>query len=904
MEPDGRRAEPRLPLLDRLLLGLIRGDGAEFVVGDVLERYRDDIRSGMDPRHAARRLRRQAGVSAVWWWTGRRRGAAPGRGSRKEGGGMGTWMMETGIAVRSLARRPGLAVAVVATLGLGVGATGTVYSVVDAVLVRPLPYADPGTLVAMGNTFPRRVWADRDADLQHLAGVSVANWMDYRERLRSFAGVEAAEATNVLLPDVGDGPELATALRVSEGFFSLLGVTPALGRTFLPEEHADGGPAAFLLSHGTWIRRFGGDPAVVGRPAFGTEGGVIVGILPEGFRPPEALLAWTPDFWMPLQPEHPRYAERGARSLLVVGRLAPGIALDDARDEAQAVARAVAADHPDGNVYEDGEILGLGANDLKNETVGGARRLLVLFLAASGVLLLIASLNAATLFLARTLERTRELGVRAALGAGGGALVRLVLTESVLLALAGGALGALLTYAGVEAVHRFAPPSVPRLDEVRGDGRVLALTLLVAAGCGILVGLVPALRLGRGGPGGALRGGAGDTGPASGARLRSTLVASQVAGAVVLLTGAGLLVRSFDQLRAVDPGFEPEALLTLRMDTKRPGASGAAAWQDWDDVLARVGAVPGVVAAAGTSNPPFQSPFWAPWVRLPGEGVDVRESNAGYAVTPGYFDVVGTRLLRGRDFEAGDGPDGPFVAVVNEAWVRARMGGADPLGQRLRFTDDEQRMVTVVGVVEDVVQERSQEGPLPAIYVPYTQVDWPFVQVVARLDLPPTTVVPEVRRALAAFSPVVPPRDVRMMDERIAASRVDPRFQMLLLGGFAGLALILASAGLYGSLSHAVTRRRREMGIRVALGAARPGLLALVVGQGLRVAGSGLVVGLGLAAALARVLAGLLYGVTPWDPATYGMVAAVLLAVATVASLVPARRATAVANPVEVLRSE
>lgn len=814
---------------------------------------------------------------------------------------MGGWIRDVRLSLRSLGRRPGLAATVAVTLGLGIGATSTMYSVVDTVLLRPLPYEDSGRLTVVGNTFPRREWDDQDADLQHLAGVSVLNWVEYRARTRSFASIEAVEYISVLLPDEGSGPELASAARISDGFLGLFGVVPVLGRTFLPEEHQAGGPEVLLMSHGTWMRRFGGDPTVVGRTVGGPGGGTVVGVLPEDFRVPAALSVGQPEFWQPLEPDNQRYVDRGRRSLSLVARLAPGVTLDQARAGVAQVAADVAAAFPDGNVFDDGGAFGLGANDLKNATVGASRRILLLFLGASALLLLIAVLNAATLLLARTLERSRELGVRSALGAGRGTLVRLLLTESLLLAVGGGTLGALLAYGGVDLLHRFGPSSIPRLEEIVLHARILAVTSATAVLAGLLAGAVPAFRQGVRPPGQYLQG--GRSGTEGGVRLRNALVVAQVAVAVVMLSVGGLLLNSFVQLRAVDPGFDAQGLLTLRMDTKRPGAENIPAWQDWDAVVAEVASVPGVRAAAGTSNPPFQSPYWAPWVRLPDEGVDVHEANAGYSVTPGYFGVVGTRILKGRDFGPEDGPDGPFVAIVNESWLRERFGGREALGQLLRFSDEDERMVTIVGVVEDVIQERAQEGRLPAVYVPYTQTDWPFVQVVARLDLPAATVVPEVRKALARFSPNVPPRDVRTMDERMAATRTDPRFQTLLITAFAVTALLLASAGLYGSLSHAVSRRRRELGIRVALGAARTGLVTMVVGQGLRLSGAGLALGLVGAVSVTRLFEAFLYGITPRDPLTYVSVVGVLGVVSILASFVPARRATAV-DPVEVLNAE
>lgn len=827
---------------------------------------------------------------------------------------MGAWMQDVRISWRNLARRPGFALTVVATLALGIGATSTIYSVVDAVLLRPLRYRDASTLVAVGNTFPRREWDDQGAGLQHLAGVSVANWLDYRGRVSGLDALAAVEPSSVLMPDRGNGPELVSAARISASFLATLGVAPVLGRDFAAEEHAPGSGAVALLSYGAWVRRFGGDPSVVGsRLGRGDSGAIIVGVLPRDFRAPELFFPSQPDFWLPLQPGDARYADRGRRSLYLVGRLAPGVTVEQAREEARRVAADVAREHPDGNVYPGGEALGLGLNDLRAATVGASRQILELFMGASGLLLLIACLNAATLLLARSLDRARELGVRAALGAGRRTLVRLVVSESLLLAVASGVVGTALAYAGVAAVHRFGPSSIPRLEEIGVDGRILGVTAALTVAVGIGVGLVPALRGGRRAMAAGLSQGQWGTQGRSGARLRAGLVSGQIALAVVLLSSAGLLSASVLHLRGVDPGFDPHGVVTFRMPLK--SAQPSQPWQDWDAVLERVAAIPGVQAVGGTSNVPFQSPYWSPWVRLPEQGEEVRESTAGYAVTPGYLQAVRTRLLAGRGFGPGDGPDGPWVALVNEAFVRQRLLGREGggpstdaamrgvLGQELRFTDEEERMVRVVGVVENVIQERAQEGPLPAIYVPYTQVPWPFVQVALRSGLPPSTVAGEVRKAMADLDPSVPVLDLRAMEARMAATRADPRFRSLLIGFFAALALLLASAGLYGSLAHVVSRRRRELGIRVALGAARRGVVALVVGQGIGIAAVGLVLGLAGSLAVSRLLSGFLYGVTPTDPLTYGAVVALLGGVAALASFVPARRATGV-DPVEVLRSE
>ena len=913
-----------LPWPERALVGLlVRGEGSEFVVGDLVERWADDLAAGVGRTEAGRRLRRNVLRTVGHWWkpsavAARRRAARavsqaasavdrePGKGRWE---GMGAFTQDLRIAARTLTRRPGLALAVIVTLALGISTTTTIFSVVEGVVIRPLPFRDPGALVSMGTTFPGREWREDVPGLMHLAGMSVANWTDLRARARSYEDVAAAEASSMLLPDRGDGPELVAGERVSSGFFELLGVTPALGRTFLPEEYrtdvADG--TTMLISWGAFQRRFGADPAVVGT-ALDKVGipATIVGVLPRDFRPPEALFPSVPEFWMPLQPEHPRYADRGRRSVAVLGRLRGGTTVEQARAEGVRIAAELAEEHPEGNVYPNGTWFGIGVNDLHADTVGGTGRTLLIFLGASALLLLLAALNSAMLLLARALDRTRELGVRVALGAGRGRVVRLLLTEAGLLALLGGGLGVALAYGGIEVFLRFAPRSIPSTDRVALDGTVLGVAVLLSVGAGVAAGMLPALRAARRAPWERLRGG-GRAAAQADTRLRSWFVGGQLAIAVLLLAGAGLLLSSFVRLLTVDTGFDAQGLMSMRVDLKRPNApAGEEDWQAWDAVLAEVSRVPGLSAVAGTTNPPFQDPFWAPWIALPGDAPEQRrEGIAGYAVTPGYFDAVGTRLLRGRGFEAMDGPDAARVAIVNEAFAREAMAGADPLGTtvRQREGEGEGEETTIVGVVEDVVQARAEDGARPAIYFPYRQVPWPLIQVVVRSELPSADVASALRRAVARFNPFVPPQDLRTMEARMAATRTTPRFQMVLVGSLALIALLLAAAGLYGAQAHAVGRRRRELGVRVALGAARRGILWMVVAQGLRVAVVGLAVGLTAALALTRVLSGFLFGVRPTDPLTYAGVALVLLVAAVAASLVPALRATAV-DPVEVLRAE
>ena len=907
------RIEGGIPLLDRLLLALVRGRGAEFVVGDVLERYAADLAGGMAAWKARRRLRRQAMATVASWW---RPGVVSDRrmhGNGIHGGwGMGGLMKEFSIAIRSVIRKPGAALAVVATLGLGIGATTSIYSVVDGILLRPLRYEDAEELVAVGTTFPGREWDDEGGGLMHLAGSSMPNYLEFEVRARSFSGLAPIHWSSVLLPDEGSGPELVNTAFVGEDFFSILAVSPALGRMFGPDEYTvSAAETPVLLSHGAWQRRFGGDPAVVGQPLtpVGTPT-TIVGILPADFTPPEALFGPVPEFWFPIQPDHARYQDRGGRGLVIVGRLAPGSTVQSARAEMSSIADAVAVDFPDGNVFPDGSHFGAGVNGLLEHTVGSSGKILGIFLGASALLLLIAILNAATLLLARGVDRTQEMGVRVALGAGHARIVRLMLAESLVLSFVGGLMGILLAFAGVAAFHRYGPSSLPRMTEVAVDGPILLVTVALALAAGLFAGLLPALRATGSVPWAGL-GGAGSRGASGGGtRLRTTLVSGQLALAVLLLSGAGLLLRSFVELKSVEPGFRAEGLITFRAVTKRPGApEGEESWQAWDLVLNEVRSVPGLQAVAGTSNPPFQSPYWAPRVLLPGDALDSRrEGITGYSVTPGYLEAVGTRLLRGRDIAAQDVGGGQRVALVNEAFIADQLGGGEALGVQLRMTGSDEGEaglinVEIVGVVENVVQTRAQEGAVSAIYVPYSHADWAFVQVAVRTDRPAEQVIPELRRAVARFNPVAPLMDVRTMEDRMAATRTDPRFQALLLGTFSLVALLLAAAGLYASLAHAVGRRSRELGIRMALGARRGGVLSMVLLQGMRVAGAGLIVGVAGAMALNRVLRTFLFEVEPADPVTLAAVVLLLAAVAASASILPARRATAV-DPVTVLKSD
>ena len=826
-----------------------------------------------------------------------------GRGSlgTRRGGAMaiGAWMNDLRIAARGLARRPGFALGVAITLGLGIGATTTVYSVVDGVMIRPLSYDEPSALVTVGNVLPETAWLDEEAGLQDIGMMSTQTYLQFRERTRSFARLAAIEPAFALLSDAGDGREIARRVRVSSELFEILGVSPALGRTFLPEEYSVRPGTALMLTYGAWQRRFGGDPDVVGQPMERyPQSPTIVGVLPRDFRPPEAFFPNddVADFWQPQRV--------GQASGFVLGRLRPNTSVEEARAEAGRIAEELAADDPE-RALPNGSHVGIGVNGLHAQTVGTTGKALGLFLGAAGMLLLLAAMNAATLLVVRSLDRTREFGVRMALGAGRARVVRLLAAEAGILSIVGGALGVVLAYGGVGAFLRYAPSSIPRSSEVGVDARVLALAAAVSLGTGVIVGLLPALRLSRRGSWERLQW-AGPSASEPASRLRAVLVGGQTTVAVVLVSGAALLFNSFVRMRTVDLGFEADGLITMLVAVPGTGGVGMRVppWEGWDIALAAVGSVPGVQAAAGTNTLPLRATDEAELVLAGDTPGAVRGGIAEYVITPGYLETMGTEVLQGRDFERQDGPDAERVVIVNESFVGTLPQGEDPIDLVIRMRRGEQvSTMRIVGVVEDVVRTRVQDGSGPVYYVPYTQqpIGGALV-VVVKTTLPTNVIVPELQRAVARVAPARSAEVVTMEDLR-AATLTTPLFQTILIGAFALVAMLLAAAGLYGSLAHSVGRRQREIGVRMALGADHAGVLRMVLSQGMRLSMAGLALGMTASLFLTRVLTGFLYGVEPNDPTTLLMVGAVMALVSAAACLMPARRATAV-DPVRVLKAE
>jgi putative ABC transport system permease protein len=908
----------RLPFF-RLLGGLIRGTGSEFLRGDLIEDYRARVACGQSRIGAeAAYLIDVLGSVARWWSPAatrqRRRNELDGsydpqRTWRGRGGGhMGDWVTELRQGARGLVRRPGFTLLAVLTLALGIGATTTIISVVDSVVLRPLPYENPDELMSVGLTFPDREWNPDVGGLQNLEAVSYLNFLELKDRTRAFAQLGGMQRLTGLLPDAGLGPEIVGMGAVTEGFLEMVGAPLVLGRTFSPDEY-DGSASVVLLSQQAWITRYGSDPNVIGLDIAQNSvvSNTVVGVLAKDFTPPEALMGGGLggdgiEFWIPLNVDHGRYRARQQGHLNVIGRLAPGSTIESARAELQRFGSEIAREFPAASVLADGTHRGYGTNTLLAETVGTSGRALIMFLGAAALLLAIAALNAANLLLVRGLDRSSEMSIRLALGAGRGSLVRGVLTESLLISALGGVLGVALSYLGVELFLKLSP-DLPRLAEVGVDGRILAITAAVSIGAGLLTGLAPIAGLGRIDPAHGMKEDAG-RGTYTGGRLRSALVTFQLGLALVLAVGASLLLHSFVRLRTVDPGFEPEGLTAFTMPVKRPGGPDQV-WQSWDELLAAVRQTPGLIDVGATSNLPFEASSWAPAVLLPDDPEeDQRTGISGYVISRNYLRTAGIDIVQGRPFESTDGPDGQRVALVNEAFLRAHFPVGDPIGMEIRLPEEtEAGPRRVVGVVEDVVQVRPEDGWRPAIYVPYTQAQSSIVKVAVRSSTETETPFAQLREAGARFTTAIPILDMARLPSRIRAVRTGPRFQVALLTAFAAVALLLAAIGLYGSLAHSVGRRTRELGVRVALGAGPGTIYALVLRNGMAIAATGLGIGLVGSVALSRLIERYLFEVAPLDPTAF-LVASVGLVVATLlAVLRPAHRAARV-NVVDCLKAE
>jgi len=787
-------------------------------------------------------------------------------------------------AVRQMLKAPGFTAVAVLTLAFGVGASSAVFSIVNAVMLRPLPYPQQDRLVRVLELVP---------ELGRFA-VAPGNFLDWRAQNTSFDGI-AAFGTGYETLVGAESAERIPRTTVSWNVFDVLGVSPALGRTFRQDEDLPKQNNVVILTHGMWQRRFGGDPQIVGRTiTLSGEPSTVIGVMPEDFYFPNR----TTEFWRPLG-VNPANATRGGHYLATIARLKNGVSLDQASAEMRGIAARLAQQYPATNRDESAETLGL-----RETIVGPARAILYTLLAAVGIVVLIACANVANLLLVRASVREKEIAIRAAMGASRRRIVAQVLSEGIVLALTGGILGALLAYLAVAPLRTLGQGNIPRAAEIALDWRVLTFTVFVTVLTGILFSLAPAWHAARSGLGAVLKEGARSSGGIGGLRIRHTLLVLEVALSIVLLVGATLLLRSFVQLTRVDPGFRPEQVLTFSValpQTTYPEDSHRVAF--FDRLDERLRGMPGVRAMGMVQTIPIRADYLLSFSIQGRRSEPGKEPSANYRViTPGYFEALTIPLLRGRLFTNADVPPRQ-VTVIDEAFAKQHFPGEDPIGRGIDIGNGTDGFYEIVGVVGSVRHEGLDTNARPTMYVPLRNDVFSTMWVMVKTAGEPEAVAPAARQALRELDAAIPAASLDRLDAVITEWVAPRRFSMLLLSAFAVVALFLAAVGLYGVVAYAVSQRTREIGLRMAIGAQRGDVLRLVVGGGMKLATVGVVVGLVTALWLARYVASMLFGVTSLDPVSYSVTAAVLLTVSAVACYIPARRATTV-DPLVALRAE
>jgi putative ABC transport system permease protein len=815
---------------------------------------------------------------------------------------MRTLLQDVRYGLRVLWQKPGFTAVAVLTLALGIGANTAVFSLVSAVLVRPLNYREAERLVM--------VWEDETAAGFPRETPAVGNYADWRAQNRVFEDVAAIDQRTYDLTGEGGEPEKILVFGVTSNFFPLLGTEAKLGRTLLPDEDRPGAHRVAVLSHGLWQRRFGGERSAVGREVLlNGEPYTVVGVMPPDFQ----FEYTNVELWVPVAFTPEQLANRGNHYLEVVARMKPGVTVAQAEEDVKAITRRIAESYPD-----DATNLSAAVVPLREHLAGDVRRPLLLLLAAVALVLLIACANVAGVLLSRAAARRREIAVRAALGASRVRIVRQLMTESVLLAAAGGVLGTLLALWTFAFLQQLVPAGMRAMTEPRLDSAVLWFTLAVSVVASVAFGLAPALQASKTDLNDALKQAGGRGGAGSGRALRGAFVVAEVALALVLLVGAGLVVRTLYNLRGQYAGLKPENVLTLRTQLAenryREPARRAAFY---DGVLERVTGLPGVVAAGYTTAVPLTRKGGANGLSVEGKdnGPDAVWNANHRQVSPDYFRALGLAVREGRDFTWQDDEGALPAAVVNETMARSFWPGESALGKRFKVGAPEspQPWLTVVGVIEDVRQMASDEPVKAEMYVPYRQaaVYWQSTSyasfaprdLVVRTSVEPTSVAPAVRDAVREIDAYQPVSSVRTLEEVLGRDTAQRRVGVILLAAFAGLALLLAALGIYGVLAFFVVQHTPEIGVRMALGASPADVLRMVVGRGMRLALAGVGCGLLAAFALTRLIESQLFGVSPADPLTFAGIALLLAAVALLACLVPARRATKV-DPMVALRYE
>ncbi len=799
-------------------------------------------------------------------------------------------------AIRRLLHQPGFTLIVVLTLALGIGANTAIFSLVNAVLLRPLPYAQPERLVTLDHFYP---------SLNNLeAGFAVPSYRDIRERTRIFETFAVMTRWNANLTGNGEPEKLNGAVATAE-FFRVFGVAPAVGRTFASKEDQAGREHVVVLSHGLWTRRFGGDRAIVGRKIIlSGEPYDVIGVMPASFR---GVFTDQTEVWAPLvfKPEQFEENRRTNEFLRAVGRLKPDVGIEQASRDVTAFAESLKRDFRDA-YPRDWTIKTRTFGRFSTERV---RPALLVLLGAVALVLLIACANIANLMLARSMARTREMAVRAAIGATRADLIRQLLTESVLLSLAGAVAGLGVAVALIRGLEALGPIDLVRVESIGIDGTVLLYTFAIAVATGLIFGFAPALHSSRTDLQNSLKDGTRTVSDHRGHWIRKGLVVAEIALALTLLVGAGLLIRSFARLQQVDPGFDPTHLLTFNISLPEAKyKTDAERIAFYEAVLPRLAALPGIVSAGATSTMPFSGDWstggftvegYQPPRGTPTPWGDQR------LVTPGFHETLKVRLVRGRTIVATDRAEGQKVVVVDEETVKRFWPTGDPIGKRIAFGDNPkpEDWITVVGVVEHTAHEGLDAEHRVQLYYPLAQNVSANMSMALRTAGNPAEFANAARAAVRSVDRDQPIADVKTMEEMMDRAVGQRRLSMLLLGAFGGLAMLLASIGIYGVMSFDVTRRSQEIGVRMALGAARASVLSLVFRQGFVLALSGIAIGLVCALGLTRVLQAQLFGIGRTDPATFAGVAVGLALVAGLAMLIPALRATRV-NPIEALRYE
>ena len=850
----------------------------------------ENVRRGMAPEEAKRAARVRLGGLTQLKETNRELQGLP---------FIETFLQDTRYAFRMLGKNPGFTAVAILTLAVGIGANTAIFSVVYAVLLKPLPFTNPDRLFTAFQTNKQQGVAE--------TGCSYLNFEEWRAQNHVFSEMAGNVAHQLTLTGRVE-PTVVNTSVVTPEFFALLDVKPIAGRIFFPQDGKQGAPPVVLVSEDLWRGRFGADPKIIGtsinldqRPF------TVIGIIPSAFRTP--FFTTKQEVWIPLVQDpvfSTRMPQRGSHLLPVIGRLKPGVSVAQAQAEMDAISGRLAAEFPAEN---NGWTVRLVP--LQKEIVGDVRAALLVLLGAVGLVLLIACANIANLLLARATSRSKEIAVRTALGAGSARIIRQLLSETAVLGLLGGAVGIALAYWGVKALSSLLPSSLPQMNPIRVDYFVLGFALLLSAIAGVAFGLVPAMFAAKADIQSSLRESVRTGESRNRRRARSFLAAGEISLALVLLVAAGLLLRSFSKLMSVSPGFDVQYIVKADISLPQFQYSKPQQWTAFsDELLARIQSDPGLQDSAVVVPRPIADlrvtlPFDIVGSPPVSESAAASRTTSYVSISPGYFHVMSIPLLSGRLFDRRDIMSSPSVTIISKTMAQRNFPNQDPLGKQITFgfPPAPGAMHEIVGIVGDVRDDSLSQDPRPMVYVPYAQAPFWGANVVVKSTLSPSSVAATIRQEVQKIDKDLPVTDVAMMPDIIEASVAQPRFRTFLLGLFAAMALVLAATGIFGVISYSVSRRTNEIGIRVALGASAGTILNMVLRETLIVAAIGLAVGLPVAFASSHVLGHLLFGVSPTDPTTLVVVSLTLAAVAAAAGYLPARRATQV-DPLIALRHD